>query len=78
MEVWGKFWKEGGKEEKGKGEGERGGTGKESQGKRENGAEKKGNCKREEENLKWKGGRYENEQRTFFFLSFFLLVTFSN
>ena len=32
--VWGKFWKEGGKEEKEKGEGQRGGKGKERQGKK--------------------------------------------
>ena len=51
---------------RGKG-GEREGRGKKRKGKRE--ARKKG---REGGNLKWKGKRYENDQRTFFFL----LVTF--
>ena len=67
----GKFWKEGGKEEKGKGERKRGGKGKESQGKGEDGAEKKENCKRGGGKLKMKRERYENELRTFFFFFFF-------
>ena len=69
----GKFWKEGGKEEKGKGERKRGGKGEESQGKRENGAEKKENCKRGGGKLKMKRERYENELRTFFFFFCFSL-----
>ena len=59
---------------KGKGEGKRGGKGTERRGKRENGEGKEG--KIVEKNLKLKGERYENEQRTSFFFFFFLLVTF--
>ena len=78
----GGFWKEGGKEEKGKGEGKRGGKGKERQGKRAKGEEGKLG---EEENLKWMGKgmkgmdgeRYEKKQRTFsFFFSFFFACHF--
>ena len=70
----GKFWTEGRKEEKEKVEGKRGGKGKERQGKRENGEEKKGNCKREEENLKWKGKGMKMRRGPFFF--FFCLSLF--
>ena len=76
----GGFWKEGGKEEKGKGEGKRGGKGKERQGKRAKGEEGKLG---EEENLKWMGKgmkgmdgeRYEKKQRTFFFFCLSLFET---
>ena len=57
-----KFWKEGGKEKKVKGEGKRGGKGKERQRKEKNGAEKKGTCKRRGGKLKIEGERYENER----------------
>ena len=79
--VWRQFWKE-----KGNGEGRRVGKGKERQGKMENGEEKKGNCKSGGRTLimeRIKVRRYENEQRTIFFFSFFfspflLPVTFWN
>ena len=61
-------------EEKKEGRGKRGRKGTERQGKREKGNGKGKEGKIVEENLKLKGERYENEQRTFFF--FFWLVTF--
>ena len=61
-----------GKGEKERERGKRGGKRKEKQEKKENGEEKKGNCKRGGGKLKMEGERYENEQRTLFFLFFSL------
>ena len=63
--VWGKFWKEGGNDGRGKKERK----GPERQGKRENGEGKEG--KIVEENLKLKGERYKMSRGLFFCLSLF-------
>ena len=76
--VWGKFGRKvemgkwGKREGRGKKGKERGKEEERERSKKKKWKMERENCKGEEENLKWKGERYENEQRTFVFACHFL------